>query len=808
MVYADVVVNLPHREVDKSFIYTIPSGLQNQVVIGSRVFIPFAGRQVDGYVVGLRDTTPIEHPKAITGVDVAIPPLSKEALALASWLKDTYLCHLATAIRCLMPSGGTTKSRRRWVIAGNGEPAAVPKGMDRLWYYLASRGAITEEELRKHFPGAQHRVALKTWVMAGWVREENRLAGGIRTKDQAFLYPTEQGSNVIGYLAKAPKQAALWQVVMSSPGISMGEACQVAGTDRRVVRELCKKGLIRMEQSPIWREHPVLTAGEPVHHHLTLGQREACRAIEPALLAREAKTFLLLGVTGSGKTQVYMEMINKVLALSRQALILVPEIALTPQMAARFQDRFPGKVAVLHSGMTAGEKYDTWQRIATGQVAVVVGARSAVFAPFENLGLIILDEEHEPSYKQESAPRYHAREVARWRAEWHQAVVILGSATPSLESFHAAMQGNYHLLSLPHRIAGRPMPVVHVVDLREEIRQGNRSMFSRLLQERVAKCLSNGEQAILFLNRRGFAGFLSCRDCGSAVMCPNCDVSLTPHGGGSVLVCHYCGYRCQPPARCPRCSGQRLRPFGIGTQQVEREISRLYPAARVLRVDRDTMTSGSSHIALWEKFRSGGADVLVGTQMIAKGLDFPGVTLVGVVAADTSLHIPDFRARERTFQLLTQVSGRAGRGQRPGEVVVQTFLPGDYAVQMAKAHDFHGFWRLEGVFREKHGYPPFGHLARFLLVGFHQETVAAGANQIKLALEDTLVENRGTITGVEILGPVPAVHARLQGYYRWQVVLKGPRLPELRLLCRAVLDREKLPSGVRFALEFDPLNMG
>jgi primosomal protein N' (replication factor Y) len=506
-------------------------------------------------------------------------------------------------------------------------------------------------------------------------------------------------------------------------------------------------------------------------------------------------------VTGSGKTEIYLRALTEVVRQGRQAIVLVPEIALTPQTVHRFAARFPGRVAVLHSGLTPGQRYDEWRRVRAGQVDVVVGARSAIFAPMPNLGLIVLDEEHEWSYKQEQTPRYHARDAALKLAELTSAVVILGSATPAVESYRRAERGQYQLLELPQRIVARrdwlnaeraryhrpavreegptpltiyrELPPVQVIDMRAELKAGNRSIFSRALDQALRDVLRAGEQTILFLNRRGAATFVMCRDCGHVLRCRRCDVPLTYHEGekGKELLCHYCNRRYPQPERCPACDSPRIRYFGIGTQRVEAEVGKAYPQARVLRWDRDTARSGAAHERFLDAFAHHQADVLIGTQMVAKGLDLPLVTLVGVISADTALHFPDFRSTERTFQLLAQVAGRAGRSSLGGRAIVQTYTPDHYAIQAASRHDYVDFYRREIDFRREQGYPPFSQLARLVYSHSQGARAEAEARQVHEVLR-ARVRAEG-LGGVALVGPAPAYRHRLRGRYRWQILVRA-----------------------------------
>ena len=613
-------------------------------------------------------------------------------------------------------------------------------------------------------------------------------------REERRFYPAfdAEGLEEVLQGCRSPKQKDVLKKALEHPGLTRRELSLAAGVSSNVVDAVLKKGLITVNNEVV-RRRP--EGPEPVaagDFTLTAGQEAALGPIEAALATGEFKTFLLHGVTGSGKTEVYLRSISRALALGRGAVALVPEIALTPQMVARFRGWFGDRVAVLHSGLSDGERYDEWRRVLEGAAAVVLGTRSAVFAPLPRPGLFIIDEEHEPSYKQESHLRYHAREVAIRRAQTSGGVVVLGSATPSLESY-VRTQGNglYDLLRMANRVDLRHLPAVQVVDMRAELKAGNRGLFSRALLAAVNERVVRREQVILFLNRRGFANFVNCRECGLVLKCRNCDISLTYHRDG-LLRCHYCGYTAVLPEACPSCGSRTIRHFGAGTQKVEEVVRRTFPEARVLRMDGDTTTRRGSHAEMLGCFQDGSVDILIGTQMIAKGLDLPGVTLVGVVNADTSLFMPDFRAAERTFQLLTQVAGRAGRGERPGQVVVQTFTPDHYSVVAAAAQDYQDFICSELPVRRALGYPPFNYLARLLFTHEEEEAVKQGA-----LFAREILEQKAAGEDVQILGPAPAPLSRIKNRYRWQVILKGPAIGPLRALVRKGLDEldKKAPAG-------------
>ncbi|MBN3032558.1 MAG: primosomal protein N' [Candidatus Saganbacteria bacterium] len=532
---------------------------------------------------------------------------------------------------------------------------------------------------------------------------------------------------------------------------------------------------------------------------LTAEQTNALTQIKKAINEEKPGTFLLYGVTGSGKTEVYLQAIAEVIGRGRSAIVMVPEISLTPQLVERFRGRFGDHIAVLHSEFTAKQRDGEWRRAARGEAVIVLGTRSAAFAPLKNPGLIVLDEEYETTYKSEKSPRYHAREVALKLAELNGAVVILGSATPAVETFYKAGAGEYTRLDLPRRIDDRPLPPVEVVDMRQEMKQGNFGVLSRRLKDELERTLSAGEQAILFINRLGFFTFVICRECGYVVECPRCAVSLVYSSSDKRLRCNRCGHTESPPALCPNCRGAAIKYFGSGTQRIEDEVAKLFPAARILRYDRDTTGKRGSHEVFFRTFAAGQADVMIGTQMVTKGLDLASVTLVGIVSADLGLHLPDFHAGEHTFQLLTQVAGRAGRHQLPGKVVLQTYSPDNYIIKAAVNHDYQAFYEQEIEQRRELGYPPFVELVSLLITGADRELAGQAAGELGGLLSQNLP------TGV--LGPVPAVVPRLRGEWRHQILLKGSDLAVMRRAVEASLGRLTLPRGVRVMVDVEPQDL-
>jgi len=630
--------------------------------------------------------------------------------------------------------------------------------------------------------------------------------GQAGTRQMTFLsVPTSVAARLTRLNLPAKQQKALRHLAASAVPLTPAQLAAQVGCTQWPINALRKEGLIQAE---VRREHASKHEEAPVvrqpHHVLNPDQQVALDAILAAINSGKHATALIHGVTGSGKTEVYIRAIEEVIGFGRQAIVLVPEISLTPQTRQRFRSRFE-HVAVLHSHLSAAERHWHWQRIARGEVQVVVGARSAVFAPTPHLGLIVLDEEHEPSFKQETAPRYHARDVALHRAESDGVPLVLGSATPSLESWHRARTGRYRLIEMPRRVLDRPLPEVGTIDLRTEFKDRfSRGAISRQMHRAMDQALRDGGQVILLLNRRGFSTHIQCPKCGHVVNCPDCDIALTHHRQDEQAVCHYCDYQTDAPVQCPKCGGLGIRYRGFGTQRLEAEVRSRFPDYQCLRMDTDAMRRPGSHEAALAKFRAGQVHILLGTQMIAKGLDFPNVTLVGVVTADTALHFPDFRAAERTFQLVTQVAGRTGRGEKGGRVLVQTFSPEHPAIEAAAGHDFAAFAAWELPTRQEYSYPPFGAMIRLVFRGAEETPTERfardAAERIREAAESTGARLR-------LLGPAVAPIARLRGKFRFHVLLQGPDSDQLRAVVQQAIRDLKAPEKVQWIVDVDPLDM-
>ncbi|MHA6258653.1 primosomal protein N' [Sporosarcina sp. CAU 1771] len=800
---AEVIVDVAAYPIDRPFDYVVPQSMVSIIEAGIRVKVPFGPRKVLGYVTKLKNESELDI-KKLKPIDELIdlePVLSRELLELASWLSVQTLSYEIDALQVMLPAAMRAKYEKFIVVDDSKQI-----GDEDFLHFLAGRKRVPMKEAEQL--GILN--LLKRQVEQGNVLVDTTVGQQTAVKKERMIRIGEsellQGI-LEGLHPNAVKQAELIKTMLVQAGktVRAKDLLERAGIQPSVLKAALERGVGIEEYAEVYREPEASGMKDTaIPDQLTDEQEVALAKVSTSLASGVAETFLLHGVTGSGKTEIYLRAIKEVLEKGQEAIVLVPEISLTPQMTSRFKARFGPLVAVMHSALSAGEKYDEWRKIQRGEVKVVVGARSAIFAPFENVGIIILDEEHESSYKQEDTPRYHARDVAIKRAEHYGCPVILGSATPSLESYARASKGVYTLLTLMKRARNQELPEVNVVDMREELRSGNRSMFSIPLAEAVRKRLEATEQIVLFLNRRGFSSFVLCRDCGTVVECPNCDISLTYHRANEKLQCHYCGHNQNVPLECPECESEHIRFFGTGTQKVEEEIAKLFPTARVLRMDVDTTRKKGSHERLLRQFSEGKADILLGTQMIAKGLDFPNITLVGVLAADTTLHLSDFRAAEKTFQLMTQVSGRAGRHELPGEVFIQTYTPEHYAIELAKDQHYEPFYNLEMSARRQFGYPPFYFVT---VVQFTHEDllkVADFAEKGARYLKDNL--SGETI----IIGPTAAAISRVNNRYRYQCLLKYKKEPKLTETLQQLIKiyRTKwIKSGLTMTVDVEPTSI-
>ncbi|RXT15045.1 primosomal protein N' [Ammoniphilus sp. CFH 90114] len=804
--YAQVIVDVPNVDADRTFDYQVPAFMFSWIAVGSRVSVPFGHRMLQGYVVGLSKHTEITQLKEIHEVLDVTPPLTEELVSLGYWISRKYICRLYSALQVMLPAALRSSYKKELSVTPDGKnKLAFLPDEQRILEWILKREKVDWDQLLKEFPGQQ--PFLIHAIRQGWLSCEQVVRDRVTRKTLLYVKKAASDEILSETIASLPKQAQRQKEVLTfmlevSRPIPLKTLLSELDLSSSSVKALVDKGLLDMEEVEERRDpYAGRSFSEQRKVQFTETQLEVIGEIQEALMQEQHFAFLLHGVTGSGKTEVYLESIAKCLEMGKEAIVLVPEISLTPQMVDRFKGRFGERVAVLHSRLSQGERYDEWKRIREGEVQVVVGARSAIFAPFTNLGLIIMDEEHEGSYKQEETPRYHARDVALQRATSHQAIALFGSATPAMETFYMASNGQVGLLSMPNRVGSRPLPAVEIVDMREELRDGNRTMFSRALSNAITERLGREEQMVLFLNRRGFSTFVMCRSCGHSLQCPHCDISLTYHRTNQTARCHYCGYAEREPEQCPECGSSHIRYFGTGTQKVEEELSKHFPGIRVIRMDVDTTSQKGSHEKLLTMFRQGQGDVLLGTQMIAKGLDFPKVTLVGVIAADTILGMPDFRAAERTYQLLTQVGGRAGRHQLPGEVVIQTYTPEHYSIELAKSQKFESFFSMELKHRFEKGYPPYFKLILFTFTSANVPLAVKSADEWVKKLRHILP------TSVYLLGPVASPIPRIKDRYRFQCMLKYRDEPEvlpfIKEMAESFASKHK-PEDIQLTVDVDP----
>ncbi|WP_242861271.1 replication restart helicase PriA [Acetivibrio ethanolgignens] len=745
MLYADVIVDISHENIDKTYQYQIPKELEASVGYGTPVRIPFGrgSRSIKGYIVGFSEkpSISVERIKAIEGVIEDGVVIESQLITLAWWMKENYGSTMNDALKTVLPVKEAVKAK------------------ERAWISLAKGRAETV----------------------------------------VFLEESKKKSN--------KGRVRLLKALLEKEPMELSQAVSGLGIARTTLKDMEKLGYIHLDRERVYRNPVSVEQREEKRVILNGEQRRIADTIIKEWETGHRDTYLIHGVTGSGKTEVYLEIIEAVLKRKQQVIMLIPEIALTFQTVLRFYRRLGERVSVLHSRMSKGERYDQYVRAKNGDIDVIIGPRSALFAPFERLGLIIIDEEHEGSYKSEGSPKYHARETAIERARLQGASVILGSATPSLESYYKAEKGEYRLFTMKERAGEGRLPLVHITDLREELKKGNKSIFGELLREKLLARLEKGEQSMLFINRRGYAGFVSCRSCGYVVKCPHCDVSLTFHQAGyhreGGLKCHYCGYEAPMPKKCPECGSPYIAAFGTGTQKIEELLNREFPEARVLRMDMDTTQGKDGHERILSAFMNHKADILVGTQMIVKGHDFPDVTLVGVLAADLSLYAGDFRSSEKTFQLLCQAAGRAGRGRKPGEVVIQTYNPEHYSIVTAARQDYPAFYEQEILYRSMASYPPVSHMLVVFVTAREEELARRGAECLKEITGKQLLTEQ-----VAFIGPAAATVGKVNDIYRQVLYIKSVDyniLKEIKNFMEGYLSCTEEFKRINVQFDFDPM---
>ncbi|MDQ3815250.1 MAG: primosomal protein N' [Armatimonadota bacterium] len=836
--YVTVALDCGQSHFDKELTYGVPPALRSILRVGFAVLVPFNRRLMTGYVTGFTDHLDFaaEQLRPIRQLVSKAPLFDAKALKLARWMSAYYHCPVNECLDCFVPRGWQVVMQQRYSLAAPDQLTLqrtlrdlyhTPRQFQLVQVLMQHARPLTQKEIEKACEGAKMGDALKKLVAQGvLLMEEELLDPDVkprRVQAVRLLPGATLNDEQWAQLDKAaPRQAAalrqLYALRDSDASHEAGRNSQPVptlrlahdfGIDLGALRALEKKGYIEFltveqKRAPV----PHLPPPDVRRVELTAEQNAAVEKIETALRSISSSksealsTFLLQGITASGKTEVYLTAIERCLALGRRALVLVPEIALTAQTVEIFQRRFQERVAILHSALSAGERFDEWRRARSGRADIVVGARSAIFAPCRDIGLIIIDEEHDHSYKQDSTPRYHARDVALKRATLENAVVVLGSATPSLESYHHAVRGDFGHVKLTQRIGTRRLPQVEVVDMLGEARMGTLPVLGQRLKEALCEAVARGEQAIVFLNRRGFATYVQCLGCAHVERCPNCDVTLTFHRTEQALRCHHCDHNAPVRGTCPQCNGWMIGFTGTGTEKVENEVETLLrerglEGVKILRLDRDTTTHKGSHGRILGEFRQGKAQVLIGTQMVTKGLDFPNVTVVGVISADSALNVPDFRASERTFQLLAQVAGRAGRGDQPGKVLIQTLTTDHYAIQAACEHDYEKFVEHEIPARQSPTYPPFSHIVNVISSDTDEKVARERIEELALRFHEAIAREGD---GTELLGPVDCPLARVKNKYRFHLMLRDRNRPRLHRVLQVYDD---LPREEREGLTID-----
>ncbi|MBO6438596.1 primosomal protein N' [Enterococcus faecalis] len=804
---AKVIVDVPTMQTDQPFTYLVPENLNEQLAVGMRVEVPFGNgnRHVQGFVLAIEpmaatvlDETNVQLKELVAVLDLK-PVLNTEMLALADYMKEKTFAFKITCLQTMLPSVMRADYQKYIYLTDE----LSEELQDQLFYGL--------EEIS--WDQAQERGLLPQ-LMALRKQQKVDIRYEVTTRNKVKMVRFIQAAKEFEQLeeirlglrkgAKKKEQLLYYLQRLGTEKVTAVKEMKELGLSTALLNEAAKNGWLTFIEKEAYRDpFANQTFEKTTALSLNAEQQVAVETILQSVQEQQSQTYLLEGITGSGKTEVYLQVIAEVLNQGKTAIMLVPEISLTPQMVQRFKSRFGEHVAVMHSGLSQGEKYDEWRKIERGEAEVVVGARSAIFAPIENIGVIIIDEEHEASYKQEETPRYHARDLAIWRSEYHHCPVVLGSATPSLESRARAQKNVYQRLRLTQRAnQAATLPTIDVVDMRQEVENGNVSSFSMSLQEKLQERLEKNEQSVLLLNRRGYSSFVMCRDCGYVLPCPNCDISLTLHMDSKTMKCHYCGHEERIPYRCPNCGQDKIRYYGTGTQKVEEELQTLLPDSRILRMDVDTTRRKGAHEKILRTFGEGQADILLGTQMIAKGLDFPNVTLVGVLNADTALNLPDFRSSERTFQLLTQVSGRAGRAEKPGEVIIQSFNPEHYAIQLAKAQDYEDFYTKEMYIRHRGDYPPYYFTVQ--ITASHPEENEAAKQMFQIATK----LKQGLSPQAILLGPTPNAIMRVNNRYFYQVIIKYKQEPMLQPLLKEILtDTQRATArGLKLSIDAEPMN--
>ena len=781
---AEVILNSVTKATDCVYHYAVPDELFDKIRVGMRVEVQFGkgNRLMEAYVIRLIDHSDYPNLKYVSRIVDDTAYFDDEAVRLAEFMHHRYFCSYAQALKTMIPVG--VKSRyTRLVFLDESDEGVIEQACKnsltatKIVDELKKCSPLTMEQLTSNLGRTNIGQTIKALATKRIIHTEVQRTSGV--KDTVATYVSLDGDILDSrefcdkFVRTAPAQVRALEMLCDSGTMLLGELLELADVSKGAVDGLVSKGFATYSKAVVRRDlFEDYSVAEVEKHILNEEQQNAVDTVFADIEQGKASAFLLHGITGSGKTEVYLNLMENTIEMGRQAIMLVPEISLTPQMVRRVISRFPDRVAVIHSSLTVKERFEQWKRIKENEVDVVVGARSAVFAPFDNIGLIIIDEEHENTYKSESAPRYHTSEIARFRAKEHNSVLLFASATPSVDSYYKAQIGKYKLLELNNRATDAVLPDVTIVDMRAELESGNMSVFSREMEDAVRRNLEEKKQSILFLNRRGYSSFVSCRNCGYTVKCPHCNVSLTYHKSSNRMICHYCDYMTEKPNVCPDCGGKYIKQFGTGTQRIAEAVEEFFPDATYLRMDADTTSDRMAHERILNEFCNSDIDILIGTQMITKGLDFENVTLVGVLAADMSLNQEDYRAQERTFDLVTQVSGRAGRGKYPGRAIIQTYNPDDETLLLSSRHDYKSFYRNEIEFRSMLGYPPF---CEFISINFSdsdfnktKSTAQEFYDSLCLAVKENSLEEY-----ISMFPPAQAAIGRINDKYRFRILARS-----------------------------------
>ena len=844
---ASVVLSNSTRDFDKEYHYIIPEELIDKIEPGMRVIVPFGRTNVlkeafvfqvgqwDRPVVAFKsnegDNGPVLLPNMLEGLKTIkkatdkSPVLNNDMIKLASWMKERYICTYYDAIKCMIPAGSKVKAykvvylNQEW-DNGTGLLSHYPKLQEKnekliIDFLEQNNNRYEMEELRKSVNIKSFTKSLKSLLEKGLIYIKEEYITGVKEKYIKVAYtvlPPEEILEIIeGNRIKRIQQIKVLELLMENEYVAVQDITKFTGVSQGVLDTLKKYGYIDFKEIEVKR-NPFLkrTLKKTEALEPTIQQELALQILKKQKNMNQFSEFLLHGVTGSGKTEVYLQLIHFIIERGEGAIVLVPEISLTPQMVERFRGRFGNLVAILHSRLSLGERYDQWRLIREGNIRVVIGARSAIFAPLNNIGLVIIDEEHEASYKSEITPKYNTAEIARYICKSRNAILLLGSATPSIETYHRAQNGEIGLLTMSERANLMPMPNVEIVDMRDELEQGNRSIFSKHLALEIENNISCGQQTILLLNRRGYSPFVLCRNCGYVVKCINCSITMTYHSTGQRLTCHYCGYTIKVPEKCPKCQSSKIRHFGTGTQKLEEEVKKHFLNASVIRMDMDTTSYKNSHEEILRKFKEDNVNILVGTQMVAKGHDFPNVTLVGVLAADSILNLGDYRATEKTFQLLTQVAGRAGRGELPGRVIVQAYNTEDYSILAASKHDFISFYNKEIIIRKEMRVPPFTNIASVILSGNNDNYAFESSKTINIILRELFEKYEMNTNNYEILGPMKPPIGKINNKFRWRIIIKSNSINSLIKTLSEASDKYykiKNKEMASLSIDINPINM-